>query len=156
MTTSTLPTCIDALVTLFTSVCAPTQVFDGQYVVDDALMAYVAVAVNDGDASSVDGWSQGWAPGMGQKRRTEGYSIHCQAAVWSGDGTMKAARDQAFALLASCIAAVDADPGLAAAQPFICELVPQALTDYQSPAGPVCRVDFDAVVSTDTTRISGS
>lgn len=155
MSTTTLPSCIDALVNLFTLACPGTQVFDGQPLTNDPLTEFVAVAIALGDAPSVDGWDQGWA-GLGARRRFEGYSIHCQVGTWGGAGPMKGFRDRAFVLLGACIAAVDADPTLGFPPPFVCEIRPRVLIDAQSPKGPVCQVEFAAVVDPNTSRISGA
>lgn len=140
--TSTIPAAIDGLLALLTSqpaLAAPVEIIDGQPTTQTPI-DYVAVGIADGDNPSVDG-SQDWSQ-TGMQRRKEDYTIRCEVSSWSGSGTTKERRDQAFALFAACEAALRADPTLNASVIQAEIAADFSVIQTRTKKGPVCTINF--------------
>ena len=103
MSTSAVPSIIDALVTAARAALTDVAVYDGYGVSDDP-GDFLMIGVEDVDgqdqARSADS-SQTWAgTGIGAPRDESG-EITCAALSWNGDADQKAARDGAYAITAA-------------------------------------------------------
>lgn len=146
MSTSVIPTLIDALVTAARTALPSAQVYDGYGVTDDP-GDFLMVGVEDGSASGPAGSAesrQSW-PHVGHQVRDEEGDVHCFAVSWNGDGDQKAARDAAFAITAAVENLLRADPSLGiAAQVMRTGFgTSQRLEQDQDQHGAIALVAFD-------------
>lgn len=112
MTGSIVPTVIDRLVDQLSG--GSFEVFDGPGRTDDRIMSGLFVGWSDlEDEGPNDGvsWDQSW-PFLGHYQRDETVRIACVAVAWSGNSTMKPARDEAFAMVDAVGALIQEDPTL--------------------------------------------
>lgn len=99
---SRVPEAIDKLVDIWDSVLTDTEVIDGPVVTgaEPAQRMYVGYDADpegDGVGASSD---FDWSSTLGTGRRDEAFSVTCAIVVRVGDGTVKEARDAAYAVLA--------------------------------------------------------
>lgn len=103
MATTVLPALIDALVTNATAALPDVLVYDGFGVDAEPGNQYLMVGVEDVDSKG-SSWAataeQEWANANYTARDEDGVVI-CAALAWNGDSDAKAARDDAFAVVAA-------------------------------------------------------
>lgn len=139
MSTSRIPSCVDALVSMFTA-ALPIEVRDGAVLQNTERTAlYVGSNLDD---SRFD-WEQDWA-GLGHVYRDEVFSVPCVLWVRGGDTVLKPYRDEAFAHIAAIENALRAseDLGLEPQFNIRADLRPVSFSQPQTPDGAVCRADF--------------
>lgn len=111
MATSVVPALIDAIVAQATVAITTATTYDGMGVTDDP-DNWLMVGIDDPDA---DGFadtaesSQSWAH-VGHTTRDEEGDITCAALAWNGDGDLKKARDDAYAITAQVENLARTDP----------------------------------------------
>jgi hypothetical protein len=114
MTTSIIPTLIDALVAQSDSAISSATVSDGYGVTEDP-GDFLMIGVEDPDSAdssySVD-VSQAAATMGPNRSRDERGEIACVALSWNGKGNQKEARDKAFAITAKVEDLLRASPTL--------------------------------------------
>lgn len=116
MTTSVIPTLIDALVAAATAnVPATTTVYDGFGVSEDP-GDYLMIGVDDPDAegwaNSADAQQDVSSDGPPSGARDQTGTVACCALSWNGDANAKAARDAAAASMGVLETYVRSNPGL--------------------------------------------
>lgn len=156
MTASRVPTLIDGLVAVYATalalagfdefgLAAPVQVNDGPIPAQQLPAEVVIVGDNaDDDDDAPSAFSdRGWA-GLGAKKRDETGEIQCAVITQTGDGTFKAIRDRAFALLELLEVALTADPtvGGATGTPGWAYITAGPLRETLTPQGAVVRIPF--------------
>lgn len=115
MTTSIIPSLIDALVTQADAALTTVNVSDGLLVSDDP-GDYLMIGVDDPDGPSPANTAeatQDWGPMRpSPSSRNEQGTITCAALSWNGDGDAKAARDAAFTTAGAVSTLLRNDPTL--------------------------------------------
>ena len=149
MATSTIPATIDALITAVRARAELTNaiVHDGSPLTDDGVN-YVAIGYTENDGPAVN--AQQDPAALGNLRRSETYTIECQACAWDGGTDMKVARDAVFSLFAGVENALRAD-GTITGRVIFADIGSYSLRQYQTTNGVVALIDF--VVTVKITRI---
>lgn len=147
MPSSTIPAAIDGLLSLLTARpgLAGVPVYDGPPMSETSTSRRLIVGF-DGSDLSVDG-DQEWAssPYQAPTSRDERYTIRCLVEAWTGETTMKAARDSAFLLFAEVEQAVRSDPTLVGAVLYAGVGGGITVQQPQTDAGALCTVTFGVV-----------
>ena len=139
MSSSLIPACTDALVTLLTAALPTLPVVDGGVIGNEER---AALLVGSGLANSDFPWQQRWA-GLGHAARDETFEIPCTLWVRDGGNVLKPIRDEAFGYLATVEASLRATPTLGVATNSIrAQILPANYAQPQTPDGVVCRLDF--------------
>lgn len=146
MATSALPALINALVVNATAALGDdVAVYDGFGVTSELAEAALHVGVDDvnadGAAFSANAFQQ-WANANHTARDEEGHVV-CAASSWNGDGDAKAARDTAFATVATIETMLRTDPAQGVATLLWTSLGQRvSLSQWQDSAGATAVVVF--------------
>lgn len=142
--TTAVPGTIDALVALFAGALDPDAVIDGPGLSDYEPGSYVLVGVDDPDGealiSAADA-EQSWA-WLGHAARDEKFTIPCAAVCIDGDDDQKAARDGAYAVLATIVDALTTDPSLGGLLLYSAGVIGHQLQQAQVEHGALAIVQF--------------
>lgn len=140
-TVSTIPACLDALITLARAACPDADVFDGDPpVVGDVADDVVAIGwTGQPDEVAIEASGQA-ARFSGPDAET--YDVQCVIECWAGAETdAKTVRDNAFAMLDAIGGQVKADSRLGGAV-ALAQISVARVTQGQTEQGAVCQVQF--------------
>lgn len=145
--TSRIPATIDALVAAFTA--AGIQTYDGPVLTGEYTPGVFVGYDADWEVSDLKSVSstQTWAS-LGQRARTEDFTVMCGLVAVDGGGVAKTARDTAFALLAQVETVLRGNPSLGFSPPYVAQLESGDLFTMSGPKGCLCRIPFVIAVKT--------
>lgn len=144
MSSSRIPSVLDALVCLLDAELPGLQVRDGA-ILQNVETAGLTIGANLDDSEFE--WEQDWA-GLGHVYRDEDFTVPCVLWVRSGDNDLKTYRDELFGYFASIEAVLRATPdlGLEPIYNVRSDVRPTKYSQPQTPDGVVCRIDFQVRV----------
>lgn len=144
-----IPDAIDKLVEIWASVDA--RVIDGPVVTGGEPVKRLYVGYDgdpEGEHAGASG-DQSWAGTVGAHRRDETFTVPCCVVVHKGSGTVKAARDAAFAIVDSASTILRANVSLGFPSPSNAQLADISLGyGLSENTGLEVRVPFNVHVST--------
>lgn len=139
MSSSRIPACVDALVSLLDAALA-IEVRDGA-VLQNVERAGLTVGADLDD--STFRWEQDWA-GLGHSQRDEVFDVPCVLWARSGDNDVATVRTEVFGYFASIESTLRTSENLGITGGFNvrADVRPTAYSQPQTPDGVVCRIDF--------------
>lgn len=152
-TTSRVPAVIDALVTICKAASTigqatpPISVYDGPDLTTaaDEQILWIGMDDPDSEQAPIGADSSQQFAGLGTRQRNEEGTIHCVVQCWSGDTTIRTARLQAYAVVASVETLIRTDATIGGTLSTVAgwaEVDGLQLHQNQTDKGAVARVSF--------------